>query len=164
MTATLKGFVLPMGLTIDTVNVSGSGIHLESDPFEVRLSQPGNFEARLKASDIAGFLNEKAPGGLKNFKIEARDDKLYVDMVKTVLLDVPVKAVCKLRIEARRQVFIDLESVEVSGVGAKNLVQSQLDKLNPVVDAADFPVDAALLSVTTASNEVVLQGTISPKR
>ena len=83
--------------------------------------------------------------------------------MKSLVFDVPAKAVCTLRIVDGQKLFVDLESVEILGAGAKNLVQSQLDKINPVLDADSFPISATLTEVTTDAGVVTVRGTAAPK-
>ncbi len=161
--AELHGLTLPMGLTLSRILVRGAGLSWQKEPFKLSMPTPGTFEAHVTQEELASFLNKQAPGGLKNFRVQARGGKLYLDAVKSVLIDVPAKAVCTLRIVDGRQLFVDLESVEIMGAGAKNLVQAQLDKINPVVDVAEFPVAAELSEVVTDNGEVMMKGTIAPK-
>ncbi len=162
-TAHLENLTLPMGLTLARMDLKGSGLDWQKEPFSIQLASPGTFEAHLKDEELTSFLEKQAPGGLKSFKVQAKDGKLFVDAVKSLIFDVPAKAVCTLRIVDGRQLFVDLESVEILGAGAKNLVQAQLDKINPVLDVDTFPVDAVLSKVTAADGVVKVEGTVSPK-
>lgn len=158
----LRNVVLPMGLTVDDVRLAGRGLHLEKKPFVARIPEPGQMEVFVSQESLAKFLDAQAPAGLRNFSVQARDGKLFVNAVKTVLVDLKASAVCTLRIADGTKLMVDLQSVDVAGAGIKTLLQSQLDKLNPVLDAADFPIDATLNSVTIDRGGVVLLGQVSP--
>ena len=151
-----------MGLTVAEIRLSISDVTVFTGPFSFASDQVGTFEAMVTEGDLAAFLESKQPAGLKKFKVKAADGKLHIDAVKSMIIDVPAKAVCTLRIEAGTQMFVDLESVEISGVGAKNLVQSQLDQINPVLDISEFPIKAMLQYVSTSDGAVVLKGTATP--
>ena len=99
---------------------------------------------------------------MHDFSVRAEDGKLHVRAKKTLLVELKVTAVATLRIVGGKQMWIDVESVDVMGAGAKNLVQSQIAKINPVLDAADLPLDATLESVEVGEGKVVLHGTVSP--
>ena len=163
LSARLNGFRLPMGLVISLVEVQGKGLFIQKRPFVIRLSEPGSFEAHVTDADLADFLNGKSPGGLKGFKVSSSKGVLTIEAVKSMLVEVPVKATCHLRIHQGQQLFVELESVEVMGAGAKNLVKSQLDKINPVLDMAEFPVDGSLLSVNSDAGVTILRGEVAPK-
>ncbi|MGV3618269.1 MAG: DUF2993 domain-containing protein [Fimbriimonas sp.] len=163
-TAHLREIVLPMGLRVDDVRIHGVGLHLERTPFSARLQAPGRLEVFVSEASLAAFLEAQAPAGLRDFKVEARDGKLYVKAVKTVIVAIPATAVCALRIEDRRRLMVDLESVEVAGgTSIKTLVQNQLDRINPIVDAADLPmVQATLDEVRMERGGVILTGQVQP--
>ncbi len=155
---------LPMGLVVDRLVLSGSGAAIEVDPFGFAIAEAAPVEAFVAALDIAGFLNEKAPGGLKDFAISIREGKLYVEATARVIVEVRAKAVCTLRVQDGRAIYIDLESVDVMGMGAKSMVQSQLDQINPILDVSDLPVAMQLKSVQADHDQIVLHGTIEGVR
>ena len=161
-TVHLRNVSLPMGLRVDDVRLAGRGLHLEKEPFVISVPEPGRLEVFVSDASLAAFLEGQAPAGLKNFKIQARDGLLHVQAVKTVLVDLKANAVCSLRIEERRKLMVVLESVDVAGAGVKNLIQSQLDKVNPIFDVAEFPIKATLESVTVDDGGVILLGTVAP--
>jgi hypothetical protein len=163
-TAHLRNLVLPMGLRVDDVRLYGKGLHLERTPFAARLEAPGTLEVFVGEASLAAFLEAQAPAGLKDFQVEARDGKLHIRAVKTVIVAIPATAVCRLRIEDGRRLFVELESVEVAGgASIKTLVQNQLDRINPIVDAADLPlVRATLNEVKVDRGGVILTGQVEP--
>jgi hypothetical protein len=86
-----------------------------------------------------------------------------VDATMQVILSVPVSAVCTLRIDQGKRLFIDLESVSVLGGAPKAMVQKQLDAINPVFDLDTLPVDGNLESVEVADGKALLKGRLEPK-
>ena len=112
--------------------------------------------ARCTCVILTGTSSE-SPGGLKDFQVELKDGKIFV---RASLMIMKAHAVCTLRIENKKTLFVDLESVDVMGVGARNLVQSQLDKINPILDTNDLPVDAELTDYEISDGRLVLHGTI----
>ncbi len=155
--------LLPMGLRVSKVDVSGEGAAGTDKPFALSLVSPGRMVAEVLEDDLAAFLEAQAPGGLREFSVRAEDGRLNVRAKKTLLVDLKVTATASLRIVDERQLWIDVESVDVMGAGAKNLVQSQIDRINPVLDAGDLPVDARLETVEVGDGKVVLRGTVSPR-
>ncbi|AIE87558.1 DUF2993 domain-containing protein [Fimbriimonas ginsengisoli] len=161
-TVHLRDVLLPMGLRVDDVRFGGKGLHIERSPLVISAPEPGQLEAFVGEASLAEFLNAKAPAGLRKFQVRAKDGKLFVDAVKTVLVDLKASAVCTLRIEDGRKLMVDIESVDVAGAGIKTLLQNQLDKVNPIFDIAEFPVDASLDSVRVEDGGVLLFGHVRP--
>jgi hypothetical protein len=155
----LQDVALPMGLVVNAVTLNAASVHLEQDPFKIDLPQPGNLMALILAPNLAAFLNKEAPGGLRDFKVELKEGKIFI---QASLMIMKASAVCTLRIVDRTKLFVELESVDVMGVGAKNMVQSQLEKINPVIDAGQLPVPAELTHFDIADGKLILFGNIAP--
>lgn len=158
--AELSGLILPVGLRVKNVKLSGSGLRCTAHPPSAVSDEPGDLEVFVAQEDLAKFLNESSPAGLKNVQVEAREGRLHITATKTVLIDLKAQAACTLRIVEGRKLFVELESVDILGAGPKQLVQSFLDKVNPVLDTADFPVDATLESVLVGGGGVLLRGKV----
>jgi hypothetical protein len=160
--AVLGGLILPMGLRVQSVKLSGVGLKCSYPPFAAESEKPGILEVFVSEADLADFLNKMSPAGLKNVSVEAKGGLLHIRATKTVLIDVKAYAICSLRIVDAKQLFVDLQSVDIMGAGPKQLIQSQLDKINPVVDTTDFPFVARLNTVEVAEGGILLKGTIAP--
>ena len=162
--ARLLAVTLSMGLTLDEIIVQGEGVHLEHDPFEISLGSPGTLDIRISESSLAEFLNHKAPGGLSDFKVKLADGLIHIEAKASMIISISVGAVCKLRIEDGTKLFVDLVRMEaIGGTGAYNLVQRQLDNINPVLDTAELPVRAELATIEIENQWLVLHGTIAPR-
>lgn len=160
--ASFDRLTLPMGLVVDHVLIEGAEAAIQREPFQIQLQEPGTIEAHVGEKNLAAFLNKEAPGGLKDFEVSIRDGKLFINATAKVIFEIKAEAVCTLRIEDGTKMFVDLESVEMFGVGAKSLVEQQLAKINPVLNAADFPMKVTLTSVEAIDGEVILRGTAEP--
>lgn len=150
-----------MGLTINAITLHASSLHLEKEPFKIQIPEPGALEALILEPNLASFLNKQAPGGLRDFKVELKEGKIHVQASVMIM---KASAICNLRIQDGTALYVDLESVDVMGVGAKNMVQSQLDKINPVLDTKDLPIDSVLTDYEIADGKLVLRGQISPRQ
>ena len=160
--ANLRGLVLPMGLRVASVKVTGQGLNLSHDPFGAEIGEPGRLEVFVSEQDLGDFLNKMSPAGLKNVVVEAKNGVLHIRATKTVLIEVKAYATCSLRIVESKRLFVDLESIDIMGAGPKQLIQTQLDKINPVVDVDDFPVHATLEVVQVSQGGILLHGRVSP--
>ncbi len=160
--ATFTDVRLPVGLVVSKVVLDSKGASLDQHPFRISLVEPGNIEARVNEKALADFLDKRSPGGLKDFVIQIRDNKLFVHASVRVLVEVRASAVCTLRLMGGTSVYVDLESVELFGVGARTLVQNQLDQINPVLDVASFPLKIEILDVQATDGEIVIRGHAEP--
>lgn len=151
-----------MGLVADEVKIEGAATNLSTSPFSVHLDWPATVEAHVAALDLAEFLNAKAPGGIRDFAIAIRDGQLFIEATTRMIVEVRAKVVCTLRIQDGKRLFVDLESVDVMGVGAKGLVQSHLDQINPVMDVTDLPLSVNMDRVVADHDRIVLYGTATP--
>lgn len=156
----LQDVALPMGLSLNALTLTGAKLHLENDPFNIQMPAPGKLQALVLQENLAAFLNKQAPGGLKDFKVELKDGKIHVQATMMIM---KAAAVCSLRIQDGAALYVDLEKVDVMGVGATNLVQSQLDKINPVIETKDLPVRARLTDYEISNGQLVLHGEIYPE-
>jgi hypothetical protein len=160
--ASFRDLVLPMGLRVDTVNIAAEGLHFETEPFLASVRRPGTFEVFVGEASLGEFLNKKAPGNVRKFRVSAASGKLDVQASVIMLIELPATAICTLKIVDKRYLYVELESVNVMGAGATSLVQSQLEKINPVLDVEEFPVRASLDRVEIVEGGVKLIGTVAP--
>lgn len=158
----LRQVKLPMGLILDEVRLRGDGVTVLTDPFEAFARQAGDLNVVLTAASMQAFLNAEQPGGLRDIEVTLADGKVYVSATKRVLVDVRANAVCTLRVEGGKKVFVELESVDLLGAGAKNLLQSQLDQINPVLDLDQFPIEARIDEIVVAAGAILANGKIAP--
>lgn len=153
---------LPMGLVLDEVLVEGEGLRLEGEPLQITLEAPGQMTVRVSAASLSAFLNEKKPGGLSGFRTEIGGGLLQIE-ARAPLLPFTATAHCRLEIVEGRELHVRLERLaSIGGSGAATMVQRQLDGLNPIVDLAEFPVQATLESVEGEDDWLILLGTIAP--
>lgn len=148
-----------MGLVINAITLHAHDVHLEKEPFRIQAPEPGAMEALILAKNLADFLNKQAPGGLRDFQVELKDGKIYAQATVMIM---KAMAVCVLRIQDGTELYVDLESVDVMGVGAKNMVQGQLDKINPVLSTKDLPVNVHLTEYQIQDGKLILRGDIDP--
>jgi hypothetical protein len=64
----------------------------------------------------------------------------------------------ELRIEDGQRIFADLKRASI----AQSMIESQIEKFNPVFDAADVPVRMHLASAEVGDHKLVIRGTVMP--
>lgn len=165
--ATFRNVVLPMGLTIDSIAISGGRTELALDPFSIVPDRPSEMLIMVTGSSLAAFLTAKAPGGLKDFSVNLAGGKLRVAASIKMIFEVRAEAVCGLRLADGKELFVDLETLETvsgpKGIAPKSLVQGHLDQINPVIDLHTLPVTANIRSIKISDGAIVMAGELSPK-
>lgn len=152
-----------IGLVLAEARVKGVNTIITRTPLKVEMLEPGQIEAHINEEGLKVFLDEQAPGGLQNFEVELTDGKIKLLATMTMIIPIRAAAVCTLRIVDGRQIFVDLESVDVFGVGATGLVEGHLQKVNPVLDVSELPLDIKLESLEIKEGLIVLHGKAKPK-
>ncbi|MHB8637873.1 MAG: LmeA family phospholipid-binding protein [Fimbriimonadaceae bacterium] len=161
-TAKFEGVHLPVGLTVQSITLSGTGVEITSHPINVSVTSPAKFEANVDEASIVAFLTKKAPGGLKEFEVSLKDGQVQVNAVLKILVELRASAICRLVIKHGKQLMVELDSADVLAVGAKSLIKGQIDQLNPIFDVAELPLPALLETVTIEDGLIRLTGTVLP--
>lgn len=157
ITAEIQSLVLDIGLQIDSLKFEGGRINIGGDP-PVTLEDRAAFGAMISQNSVASFLHKQAPGGLSGFKVQIEKGEMIVHAQATILLPIPVKAICTLEIVDKRQIFVKLKQASVIGGGAKSLVEGQLNKINPILDVAEMPFEAELESIRLEDSFITVMG------
>lgn len=162
MSAQILNLELPFGLVVDSFRLSASGGSAETKPFSLSLSESALVEATVSQGSLLNFLTRESPGNVRMEALHITPKGIVVTASIRVLIELKGNALCQLRIEDRKRIIVVLEEVDVMGVGAKGLVQNQIDQINPVLDAADLPFNIELTEVELRSGELVIRGTANP--
>jgi len=161
--ATLHGFRLPIGLRLTSLKLSGANLDVKVGELQTRMAEPAPLEVVVSEQDIATFLESKAPGGLRNFGVRAESGELLATATMNMVLPIQAEVRCRLEIvEGGKKLYVRLESAKALGVGANQLVQSQFDKINPILDTADLPIPATLQDVSIGGGMVTVRGSAQP--
>jgi hypothetical protein len=156
----LEDVILPMGLRLNRVQVQGMGLSAQINPIDAQLQTPASLEVLVSQDALEEFLTSKAPGGLRDFSVNLEGGRIHVTATLHVLIDMRASAVCRLEIQNRTRMVAVLESAGVLGVTAKNLIQAQIDNINPVFDAEMLPIPCELQDVTIESGWIRVRGTV----
>jgi len=160
--ATLRDIALSIGLVVESLVITAQKAKIETDPFRFSLPTPGDVKVTVTQEAIQTHLNHMAPGGLRDFRVALVSGQVLVEATAKVILDIRAKAVCTLRIVDGKQLFVDLQDVDVLGGSAKKLVEGQLEKVNPILDASDLPLDLLMEEVVVEDGRVTIFGKASP--
>jgi len=161
--ATFRNIALSIGLVIDSLEISAKRADIQTEPFQFRLPSPGDVKVTVTQEAVQEHLEHMAPGGLRDFRVALISGQVLVEATARVIVDIRAKAVCTLRIVDGKQLFVDLQDVDVLGGSAKKLVEGQLAKVNPILDARDLPLNLTMDSVAIEAGRVIILGTASPK-
>ena len=162
MEARFGSVLLPVGLCVDSFTITSGAARMSWPPFALQTDNAAQARVMVSESSVAAFLDAKTPNTMKGFKVKCTGGKIICEATVKVVVEIRAAATCTLRIEGGKQVFVDVESVDVMGGPAKKLVENQLEKINPILDAGEFPVKVVLEDVKVDNGEIVVYGTIQP--
>jgi len=158
LNVTATNMTLPMGLTVDEVVIASGAVDAELKPFSLNLAKPANATFRVSAANVAKLLEEKSPGGLKGFTVTISDGLVIVETTAKVIVEIRVATACTLRIDGGKRLFVDLDKVSVPGPMARNMIEQQLAKVNPILDLNEFAPSVTMESVTAEDGYITLKG------
>lgn len=162
MEARFEGVLLPVGLRVDSFSLASGSADMSWPPFELRTKKAADATVVVSEKSVADFLESKTPDNIKGFKVTCANGQVLCEAAVKLVMEIRAKAVCTLRIQSGTQVFVDVQSVDVMGGPAKKLVEAQLAKINPILDAAEFPMQVTLESVEVEDGQIVVKGKVAP--
>jgi hypothetical protein len=85
---------------------------------------------------------------------------VHIEGKKQVIVPIPVTAHAVLELSSPSELSIRLISATAMGAGLKNLVSTQIEKMNPIVEAEMFPVPVVFEGVEHRVGEVIVRGSV----
>lgn len=150
----------PVGLLIDEVQFEGENLRINPDDL-VKSQGNGTFTAIVKAKSIEVFLDKLQPADLYEFEVAVKPDGIHIEAKKQVIVPIPVTAQAVLELSSPESLSIRLISAAAMGAGLKNLVSTQIERMNPIVEANMFPVPVVFERVEHREGEVVVLGRVT---
>lgn len=157
---TAKDVTLPIGLVVEELTLRTDEAGYDSRKNALSMSKPGVIKAKVTAEDLAEFLAGEFPAPLRDPKVELIPGFVLVSASAKVLVEITATAKCSLEIRNRSELHVVLVDVDKGGP-VRGLVEGQLDRINPVIKAEDFPIPVNLDSVQVEPDGIVLTGTFS---
>ena len=157
---TAKNLRLPIGLVLDTVEISVQQTNITSDPLQIQLEKAGTAEITVSASSVAAFLEHLKPGGLSGFSVKIEDGIVHIQAVMQVIISIPVAATCSLSIADETQLVLEL--LDVSPAAGRQILEAQLANINPLFDVSQLPISVALTEVKAENGAIYLAGDLRP--
>jgi hypothetical protein len=159
ISSTIEWLMTPVGLLIDEVVFEGESWRV--DPSELEKSTgSGSFRATVRAKSIEVFLENLKPADLYEISVTVAPDGVHIEGKKQVIVPIPVTAHAVLELTSPSELSIKLISAAAMGAGLKNLVATQIEKMNPIVEASMFPVPVTFEGVEHTDEGVVVRGSI----
>jgi hypothetical protein len=145
-----------MGLDIDEAAVSGSDVHVSSDPFAVTLGNDAEALVRVSCESIQRFLSTLDLGGLRDIAVSTQNGLLQVSGTAVVLVPIRATALCALEVEDGARVNVVLKSAEPGA--AFGIIHRQLAGINPILDLASLPFNLVIQGIEVADGWVEVRG------
>ncbi len=159
VTSTIEWLMTPVGLLIDLVEFEGESWRLDPSALE-KSTGSGTFVATVRAKSIEVFLENLKPADLYDISVSVGSDGVHIEGKKQVIVPIPVTAHAVLELTSPRELSIRLISAAAMGAGLKNLVSTQIEKMNPIVEAEMFPVPVVFEGVEHRDGEVIVRGSV----
>lgn len=160
--AVLKGLVLPDAPMLDEARITAAQSSLSQDPFKLTTAKPAKAVVLVSQASLAAFLEKKKPGGLSGFQVEVGGGVIRVQAKARVIIEIPVKAECTLDIVGGTELHVRLKSVDVAGGPAKALVESAINKQNPILKTSELPFPLTMTSAVLDGGYVRIEGEALP--
>jgi hypothetical protein len=158
--ATLRGISLDMGLTIDELVVTSGSAQVSVDPPGLSLQQPGKATVVVGEASVQSLLEKQAPAGKNSFVISISNGLVKVTAKARIVVELSITAHCRLVIREGNQLHVELQAVDLGGTPAKRLLETQLNKINPLVDGKDLPIQIEMNQVTALDGKITIHGKI----
>lgn len=152
----------PIGLVINDLSIDGLRTKIEAEPFKIEADKPASWRARIVRDAIQMLLEARAPDNLREIDVRVDASGILVATRAKIVIELPVEALCELEIAEGRQLLAKVKSVSVGGGAGRSLVQQQLDRLNPLIDTANLPLDLRFGFVEYLPGEIIVGGTLAP--
>jgi hypothetical protein len=160
--AIFKDIKLPMGLRVDEIRLNLEHARIRHDPMRIELDKPAGVQARITEANLAAFLEEQAPGGLRSFEVELANGTIRASATAQVVIPIRGMAICTLEVKNEAQLFVRLESISPPVGIARNMFEAQLEKINPVLDVQELPLKVRLLGTQIDNGLLVLRAEAMP--
>lgn len=158
----LEKLQLSNGLVVDHLEASADDLTIRQDPVSASLEAPGTVKATLSEGTLTEFLNEQLPAAVRKVEVQCVGGRLQIAAIAKVIFEVKVLALCRLEIVDGKQIFARLESVDPGGP-IRSLIESQIERVNPVFNADDLPIPVSLVSTQVEAGTLTVNGTFNLK-
>ncbi len=152
----------PFGLVINSLHLKAEKTTIDPEPFSLQLADPATWEAFVEQAAVQMFVENQIPDTIREIKVEIVQDSINVTAKVKVIVEIEAIAKCSMRIHDGKQLFVEVESVSVGGAAVRNLVQQQLDKVNPILDSKDLPLNLTFERIELRKGEIAMFGFAEP--
>lgn len=136
---------LPMGLTLDNVELVAQDVSASVPIKTVDHPQPAQVTVTVSKESLADYLAGKMPAQFRNLTVEIGTDQIVLLGQVNFVVNIPARVVVQLAISKGTELHVALLDVEPSL--ARSVVESQLQNQNPILKASDLPVELEFTSV-----------------
>ncbi|MBS1718464.1 MAG: LmeA family phospholipid-binding protein [Armatimonadetes bacterium] len=157
----VEGLVLPNGLRVAHATAEGENLSQADEAPFVKGSGPVHLSLEINQQDLQAFLATQAPAELSGMSLQVTPAGIGVAGVFRAMLPLPFTALCQLEIVGGQKMFVRLSSIQVMGLSPSSLVQAQLDKINPVFDASELPVNLTLKGAELKMGSIHVTGELN---
>ncbi|MGE0000814.1 MAG: hypothetical protein AB7F50_00255 [Fimbriimonadaceae bacterium] len=155
--ATATNIRLANGLVVDSAVLEASDVGFDEDG--ARYEGFARAVARLSPQSVEKFLAAQVPPMVQNVSVAFVGDQIVVRATATLMLTVDVTIKIGLEIQDDTRLAAVVHSVE-PGI-ARKLIEDELVKVNPLLDASDLPIPVEFESIDITERAVTLTAVAS---
>lgn len=155
MDATFRDLELSVGLRVHSLRIRSGEAVMNLHPFTLEFQNPGTVEVVVTQEAIAAMMAQHSPKAIGSFKVEAQNGKLFVSAKAGI---VSIKAVARMEIEDKKRLVVRLEDIGRLPGPVRDLVATQVEKTNPLVETDDWPFEVSVDRVECEAGLVTVFG------
>lgn len=154
---------LPDIPVIDRIAFSGGEAKYDEPGMAIETVNRYVVTADITESDLCAFVRTKMPDRmrLRDLRVSPTGIKFTAEAV--IIVPIPIRLMLRLEVVDGNELRIVADDVNVLGAGPKNLVQSQLQQLNPLLRTSDLPVPVQFDSVEHTDAKVIIKGSVGTR-
>lgn len=156
LAALAHNLVLPIGLTLDEVEIYIDEPGATFAEGALKLDSPGRVRVSISPESLQAFIATQLPPIVQNPRIVFQDGLLRATASVRVLVEVSATAILKPVIVTCTELHLELIDFEGPTV-ARGILEKQIEGQNPVFKASELPIPFSLTGVEVTES-LILHG------
>ncbi|MBS1705899.1 MAG: LmeA family phospholipid-binding protein [Armatimonadetes bacterium] len=152
---------LPNGLLVDSLSLDADNLQFDTQSKQASLATAGTCVATVSEQSLTEFLMAELPSAIRKVEVQCVGGRIQIAAIARVIVEIKALALCRLEIVDERELYVRLESVTPGGP-VEGIVESNLEKVNPVFKSEDIPFPVRMLEARVEHGKVQLICQVMP--
>lgn len=140
--ANLTNVRLSNGLVISEIALEIEEFSLSAGDHAPASPRQGNVVATLTEAHLSQFLDTTLPSAVKKVEVQLVGGRIQVAAIAKVVFDIKALALMHIELVDGKELNVILD--EADPFPARGLIESQIEKANPIFNAADLPFEVTI--------------------